>query len=136
MSRKAILRIEVLTCLTTSILFGVWLILSVQQWIKGDFTIMWAFLTLIFAAAIIFDAQRITKRLSLDVSKPRKGMLVRLTGTIFVSVATGVTFMQGFENWMRGNEIFWAQLVSTLGLLYLAIFAWQMIMTKYSPTSP
>ena len=49
MSRKAILRIEVLSCLTTSILLGVWLILSVQQWMKGDFTILWALLTVIFA---------------------------------------------------------------------------------------
>jgi hypothetical protein len=136
MSRKAILRIEVLSCLTTSILLGVWLILSVQQWMKGNFTILWALLTVIFAAAIIFDAHRISKRLSFDVGQPRTGMLVRLIGTIFVSVVVGVTLMQGFANWLLGNQIFWAQVVSTLGLLLLAIIAWQKILIKYSPTSP
>ena len=130
MSRKTILYVEFISCMTGAVLFGVWLSLSAWRWMKGDLTMLWAFLTLIFAALIVFDAYSILKRLSLRPSRARTGMLVRLIGIIFVGMVTGATFMQALGSWLQGDAIFWGQLVSTAGLLFLTIVVSRMMLTR------
>ena len=36
-------------------------------------------------------------------------VLAQLVGVVCLSIATGMLFIQGFENWLRGNPLFWTQ---------------------------
>jgi hypothetical protein len=131
MSRKTILHIEFFSLLTMSIVLGAWLPLSFQ-YMNGGPLILLALLTVFIVAVVVFDAYRVLQRLSPNRSQSKKGILLRLIGTIFVATVTGMTFTLGFENWMRGDAIFWAQLVSTVGLLFLAIMASRKMMTMFA----
>jgi hypothetical protein len=44
--------------------------------------------------------------------------VVLLAGASFVS---GMSFMQGFENWLQSNPLFWPQLIAALLFLVMAI---------------
>jgi hypothetical protein len=133
MSPNAVLRIEFFSFAITSILLGAWVVLSFNQWRNGDLTIVWGFLTVILAAALVFDVHRLSKRHSRNAGQSRKGMLARLIGIVLVCVATGMTFMLGVENWSRGDPVFWAQLVGALALLILAAVAGRKVLTTRSP---
>ena len=37
----------------------------------------------------------------------RERVLAQLVGIVCPSIATGMLFIQGFENWLRGNPLFW-----------------------------
>jgi hypothetical protein len=130
MSRKAILHIEFFSLLITSIVLGAWLPLSFK-WISGT-PILWAFLSVFIVALLLFDAYRVLQRLSLSPAKSKKGALVRLIGIIFLAGVTGMTFMLGFESWWRGDVIFWGQLLSMMGLLFLALMASRKMMTMFA----
>jgi hypothetical protein len=112
MSRRTILHIEFLNLLTTSILLGASLFLSFQKWVNGSVPLLWAGLTVFFVAAVVFDAHRTLKGLSPNSSQPKKGVLIRLIGTVFVAAVAGINITQGFESWLRDDAIFWPQLAS------------------------
>jgi hypothetical protein len=63
MSPKTTLRIEFFSCVLFSLLFGAWMVLSFQQWMNGDLTIVWVLITAFFAAAIAFDVYSTWKRI-------------------------------------------------------------------------
>jgi hypothetical protein len=73
---------------------------------------LWAGLTVFFVAAVVFDAHRTLKGLSPNSSQPKKGVLIRLIGTVFVAAVAGINITQGFESWLRDDAIFWPQLAS------------------------
>jgi len=118
MSRKTILGIEFFSLLTMSTVLGAWLRLLLQ-WMNGGEPILWAWLTAVLVAVIGFDAYRVLTKLSPGPGQSKIGILVRLIGIIFVASVTGLTLTDGIGNLLRGNGIFWAQLMSSVGLLFL-----------------
>ena len=69
MSPKTTLRIEFFSCILFSLLFGAWLVLSFQQWMNSELTILWVLITAFFAAAVAFDVYTTWKRISSDNSE-------------------------------------------------------------------
>jgi hypothetical protein len=69
MSPNTVLRIEFFSCIFFSLLFGAWMVLSFQQWMKGDLTILWVLVTVFFAVAVGFDVYKTWKRILGDNSK-------------------------------------------------------------------
>jgi hypothetical protein len=48
-------------------------------------------------------------------------VLAQLVGVVCLSIATGMLFIQGFENWLRGNPLFWTQVPVVVGFLVVII---------------
>jgi hypothetical protein len=49
-------------------------------------------------------------------------VLAQLVGVVCLSIATGMLFIQGFENWLRGNPLFWTQVPVVVVFLVVIIF--------------
>ena len=51
----------------------------------------------------------------------RERVLAQLVGIVCPSIATGMLFIQSFENWLRSNPIFWAQVLVIVVFLVVVI---------------
>ena len=47
--------------------------------------------------------------------------LTQLAGIVTYSIVIGMFFIQGFENWQRGNPIYWAQVPVIVAFLVVVI---------------
>jgi hypothetical protein len=63
MSPRTILRINFVTSLVASCAFGAWLCWAAGHYLKGDFTLMWALGTELFAALLAFDIWKVFRSL-------------------------------------------------------------------------
>ena len=61
MSRKIALRIQFFSCIALSFLLGTWTLLSFQQWMRGDLSILWVCMNVVLAFALAFDIYKILK---------------------------------------------------------------------------
>jgi len=63
MTAKTILRIEFLCSVAMALFVGVWLALTLQQYLTESLTYLWNGVTVFFVGALVFDVYRIWQKL-------------------------------------------------------------------------